>query len=80
MAVPAAPPEPPAPPPLPAAEELGSVGFRRALAAYERQLIEAGLKETGGNINEASRLLGLSRNALKRKIRGYAFEPGPVEG
>lgn len=73
VAVPAAPPEPPAPPPLPAAEELGSGGFQGALAAYERQLIEAGLKETGGNISEASRLLGLSRNALKRKIRGYGL-------
>lgn len=73
MAVPAASPTPPAPPPLPAAEELGSGGYHGALAAYDRQLIEAGLKATCGNISEASRLLGLSRNALKRKIRSYGL-------
>ena len=49
------------------------MGFHNALTDYERQLIEAGLKETGGNISEASRLLGLSRNGLKRKIRMYGL-------
>lgn len=63
-------PEPPAPPPIPAAEELR---FHTALASYEQQLIEAALKETGGNISEASRLLGLSRNGLKHKIRQYGL-------
>ena len=62
--------EPPAPPPIPAAEELR---FHTALASYEQQLIEAALKETGGNISEASRLLGFSRNGLKNKIRQYGL-------
>lgn len=66
-------PEPPAPPPIPTVEELQSVGFQNALASYERQLIEAALQETGGNISEASRLLGLSRNGLKHKIRQYGL-------
>lgn len=67
-------PEPPAPPPIPAAEELQrSGGIQNALASYERQLIEAVLKETGGNISEASRRLGLSRNGLKNKIRQYGL-------
>ena len=68
-----APPEPPAPPPVPAAEELRSSGFDTALAVYERQLIEAALQETGGNISEASRLLKVSRNGLKRKIRRHGL-------
>jgi tetratricopeptide (TPR) repeat protein len=69
----AAPPEPPAPPPAPAAEELRSIGFGNALAAYDRQLIEAALQATGGNISEASRLLKISRNGLKRKIRRHGL-------
>ena len=68
-----APPQPPAPPPAPAPEELRSIGFGNALAAYDRQLIEAALQETGGNISEASRLLKLSRNGLKRKIRRHGL-------
>lgn len=66
-------PEPPAPPPIPAAEELQSFDLQNALASYERQLIEAVLKETGGNISETSRRLGLSRNGLKNKIRQYGL-------
>lgn len=66
-------PEPPAPPPAPAAEELRSSGFGTALAVYERRLIEAALRETGGNISEASRLLRMSRNGLKRKIRRHGL-------
>ena len=41
--------------------------------SYDRQLIEAVLKKTGGNISEASRLVGLSRNGLKNKIRQYGL-------
>ncbi len=67
-------PEPPPPPPVPTAQELQSVGFHTALASYEQQLIEAALKETGGNISEASRLLKISRNGLKRKIRQYGLQ------
>lgn len=67
-------PAPPAPPPIPAAEELQqSIGYQNALASYDRQLIEAALKETGGNISEASRLLGISRNGLKHKIRQFGL-------
>lgn len=69
----AAPPEPPAPPPAPASEDLQPSGFGNALATYERRLIEAALQETGGNISEASRLLKVSRNGLKRKIRRHGL-------
>ncbi|HET9226683.1 MAG TPA: helix-turn-helix domain-containing protein [Thermoanaerobaculia bacterium] len=64
---------PPAPPPIPSAEELQSIGYQNALASYDQQLIEAALKVTGGNISEASRMLGLSRNGLKNKIRQYGL-------
>jgi tetratricopeptide (TPR) repeat protein len=67
----AGPPEPPPPPP--AAEELRSSGYGNAMADYDRQLIEAALQETGGNISEAARLLKKSRNGLKRKIRRYGL-------
>lgn len=66
-------PEPPPPPPLPTVDELKSDGFQTALMTYERRIIEAALKETGGNISETSRLLGLSRNGLKRKIRMHGL-------
>lgn len=67
---------PPAPPPAPAAEELRSSGYGNALVAYERQLIETALQETGGNISEASRLLKISRNGLKRKIPAHTTFSG----
>lgn len=47
--------------------------FHTAVASYERQLIEAALEATDGNISEASRLLRLSRNGLKHKIRQYGL-------
>jgi tetratricopeptide (TPR) repeat protein len=67
----AGPPEPPPPPP--AAEELRSSGFGNAMADYQCQLIEAALQETEGNISEAARLLKMSRNGLKRKIRRHGL-------
>ena len=73
MAGPAAPLNSAACIPVPRPKSPGSGGYQGALAAYERQLIEAGLKETGGNISEASRLLRLSLNALKVKIRSYGL-------
>jgi tetratricopeptide (TPR) repeat protein len=64
-------PEPPPPPPIPSVEELKAGGYHTARATYDQQLIEAALKETGGNISEASRLLRISRNGLKQKLREY---------
>lgn len=40
------------------------------IAAAERQIIEAALKETG-SICEAGKLTGLSRHALKRRMIKY---------
>jgi tetratricopeptide (TPR) repeat protein len=62
----------PIPPPIPQTPEE-AFGYPAALAAYERQLIESALQETGGSVAKASRLLGLSRNGLKGKIRRYGL-------
>jgi tetratricopeptide (TPR) repeat protein len=67
-----APPEPPPAPPVPAAGKAGPGSFQAALKEYDRRLIEAALQEAGGNLSEASRLLGISRNTLKARMRLYA--------
>ena len=56
---------PPAPPSRVAAESLPR------LADAERDLIEAALRQAGGNKNEAARLLGIDRQRLYRKIEKY---------
>ncbi len=61
------PPELPAPPPLPAAGNAGSGSFQAAREEYDRRLIAAALEQAGGNLSEASRLLGISRNTLKAR-------------
>jgi tetratricopeptide (TPR) repeat protein len=67
------PPESHEPPPLPAAEEMSPAIFQAAREEYDRRLIAAALKQTGGNIREASRLLGLARNTLKARMRQYGL-------
>jgi transcriptional regulator with GAF, ATPase, and Fis domain len=62
----------PTPPPIPQTPEE-AIGYPAALAAYERTLIESALKEAEGSVAKASRLLGLSRNGLKGKIRRHGL-------
>lgn len=45
-----------------------------ALHEMERRMIEEVLKKTGFNKQKAAKLLGISRNALYRKIRRYEIE------
>lgn len=49
--------------------QLADGGYESALEAYDRKLVVAALAQTGGNLTETARLLRLSRNGLKRKIR-----------
>lgn len=42
-----------------------------SLARHEREYIEYVLAQTGGNISEAARRLGLHRQSLQRKLRKY---------
>lgn len=50
---------------------LDELGYKEALARYDRQLIAAGLAQAKGSIREASRLLGIPRNSLRTKLRRY---------
>ncbi len=52
----------------------GSV-YHRALAAFEKPLIEHALGETGGNQVRAARLLGINRNTLRKRIGELDIEP-----
>ncbi len=61
-----------APPPPPEGVPEG-LSIPEALADYERKLLESALQQTGGNLRVASRLVGLSRNALKNKIRRFGL-------
>jgi len=59
------------PPPLPTpSSEPESLP---TLAAAERQLIAAALRRSGGNKNEAARMLGIDRQRLYRKIEKYGL-------
>jgi DNA-binding NtrC family response regulator len=66
------PPEIP-PPPLPATEASAPASFSEAREEYDRRLVTAALEKAGGNISEASRLLGISRNTLKERMRRYGL-------
>lgn len=71
---PGPPSEVPEPPPLPAAEEPAGPGsFPAAREEYDRRLVAAALEQTGGNLSEASRRLGISRNTLKARLRLYGL-------
>ncbi|MDD3518795.1 MAG: nitrogen regulation protein NR(I) [Chromatiales bacterium] len=51
----------------------------RALPAFERILIEAALRRTGGRRQDAARLLGWGRNTLTRKIKELGMDDGGGE-
>lgn len=53
---------------------LADGGYERALARYDRRLLEAALEESDGRIREAARLLGIARNTLKAKMDKYGIE------
>lgn len=59
----------PPPPPLPTRDEATPGSFREARDAYDRTLIQEALRQSGGNIAEACRLLGITRNTLVKKMR-----------
>ena len=66
----------PRPPEIPGSSPtipLGSGGYEEALERYDRQLISAGLTQSGGKIRETSRLLGIARNTLRAKMKKYGL-------
>jgi DNA-binding protein Fis len=64
------------------------MGYEEVLERYDRELVAEGLASSGGSVRETSRLLGISRNTLRAKIRKYglaaeetpepAADPGPL--
>jgi hypothetical protein len=68
------PPELPPPPPLPQAGQADPESFQAAREEYDRRLLAAALQQAGGNLSEASRLLRISRNTLKARLRRYGLE------
>lgn len=66
-------PAPPEPPPLPADEDTEPGSFQGALEEYERRLVREALERTGGNASKAGRLLGMTRNTVRAKVRRYGL-------
>jgi len=67
-------PAPSAPEQPPVPSSLANGGYEEALESYDRQLIESALEQCGGRMRETSRLLNISRNTLRVKIRKYGLE------
>jgi tetratricopeptide (TPR) repeat protein len=61
----------PEPPPRPA--RLAPGDYEAVMERYEREVIEAGLAQGHGRIAETCRLLGISRNTLRERMRRYGF-------
>ncbi|HYU31469.1 MAG TPA: helix-turn-helix domain-containing protein [Thermoanaerobaculia bacterium] len=57
-------------PPDPAAS-LAELGYKPALERYSRQLLAAGLDQGKGQIAAASRLLGMTPDSLRAKLKGF---------
>lgn len=49
-----------------------------AIDGLEREIIEATLHQSSGNISEAARTLGLTRRGLYLKLRRLGFETAPI--
>jgi DNA-binding NtrC family response regulator len=57
---------------------LPGTSLAAAVDGLEREIIEAALHQSGGNISEAARVLGLTRRGLYLKLRRLGFEAAPL--
>lgn len=59
-------------------EDMGSTEpenlYRKLLAEIEPPLITEVLRHTGGNQSRTARILGMTRNTLRQKIRRYSIK------
>jgi len=53
-------------------------GYDEARERYDRALIAAGLERCGGRVRETARLLKISRNTLRDKMKKYGIEVGEL--
>ncbi len=53
--------------------------YDAALAAFERPLFLAALRETQGNQLRAAQLLGINRNTLRKRLTELAIDPGLMQ-
>jgi formate hydrogenlyase transcriptional activator len=61
----------------PANETTSALGFTEALAAQEKEMIEAALRESGGRVygpKGAATKLGMPRTTLESKIRSLKID------
>jgi tetratricopeptide (TPR) repeat protein len=70
-------------PPLEALHEPSATsgpagGFDELWERYDRALIVAGLERSGGRVRETARLLKISRNTLRDKMKKYGIEVGEL--
>lgn len=49
-------------------------GYEEAWELYDRALLAAGLESCGGSLRETARLLRISRNTLRTKVKKYGLE------
>ncbi|MEO7649418.1 MAG: helix-turn-helix domain-containing protein [Bryobacteraceae bacterium] len=58
------------------AQHLLAAGFflEQSVEFLESKLIQLALERTGGNRSEASKLLGIHRNTLQRKMDSYRVD------
>jgi two-component system, NtrC family, nitrogen regulation response regulator GlnG len=64
---------------LEAARPAAGTVYDSALAAFERPLFAAVLRETGGNQLRAAQMLGINRNTLRKRLNELALEPDSYE-
>jgi DNA-binding NtrC family response regulator len=55
-----------------------AASLAEAVDSLEREIIEATLHQSSGNISEAARTLGLTRRGLYLKLRRLGFEAAPI--
>ncbi len=54
----------------------GNIFLEEAIEVLERSMIQRALERTEGNRSEASKLLGIHRNTLQRKLGEYQLADG----